>query len=498
MFWTNGPVPPDSPLFVGRQAELDTICAWLSEGNCVGAVLGARQTGKTSLLIKARQTLQNRCAFAFIDLMAIGGASPEECFRYVAAEIAQQCGVVSQVHGGFPTGSSEFLTFLRQLSETAHSVKIVVALDEFGALSDSASIRLSQTVRSAFTSRIVKPELRRYLFIVAGATEMLRLAAGRNSPLRNVTESIYLNDLSREQTDYLISPENAGMNFSYLVGLVSEIYEWTSGHPYWTQLVAQRVVESAVSNVSRTVEQLLQTEDKNITHLFRALRGDNSGLWELACRLVRNATPEPKFTRSDSTSAELELLGLIKNDRGRCTIRNRIYRELLERSLMNSDIKLHVTVPPSHARSRHKVFISYSHKDKLWLDRIHTMLKPVVRNAGISLWDDTKISAGGHWRTQIKIAIESARVAVLLVSPDFLASDFIAEQELPPLLDAAAAEGLRIIWVAVSDCMFTETSIADYQAANEPSRPLDTLDPGTQNRVLRDICEKIKASWLSS
>ena len=83
---------------------------------------------------------------------------------------------------------------------------------------------------------------------------------------------------------------------------------------------------------------------------------------------------------------------------------------------------------------------------------------------------------------------------MLLVSPDFLASDFVTEQELPSLLRAAEDDGLTIVWVPVRDSLYSETVIADYQAASDPSRPLAGLSPADRDEALVEISRIIMAS----
>jgi transcriptional regulator with GAF, ATPase, and Fis domain len=146
---------------------------------------------------------------------------------------------------------------------------------------------------------------------------------------------------------------------------------------------------------------------------------------------------------------------------------------------------------------RNQIFISYSHKDKKWLERLHVHLSPLLRTEKIRIWDDTKLNAGASWKAEIKSAVESASVAVLLVSPDFLASDFIRKHELPSLLNAAKTEGVSILWIAIQDSAYRETIIQSYHPVNDPDKPLAKLRTAYQNIELVKICGQIKEASIN-
>jgi hypothetical protein len=140
------------------------------------------------------------------------------------------------------------------------------------------------------------------------------------------------------------------------------------------------------------------------------------------------------------------------------------------------------------------VFVSYSHKDKAWLERVQVHLRPLARDGQLGLWDDTRIRTGQRWRDEIKAAIARADVAILLISADFYASDFIANDELPPLLEAARSErGLIIAGVHINYSRFDRDHVlAEYQTVNTPSRPIKGLPEDQQEKVFDDLARSIE------
>jgi internalin A len=164
-------------------------------------------------------------------------------------------------------------------------------------------------------------------------------------------------------------------------------------------------------------------------------------------------------------------------------------------------------MPPTHeinaelidlSSIRFKIFVSYSHKDKRWRDELEIQLKPYLRQGSITSWSDEQIVAGSQWLGEIKSALAQTTVAVLLVTPDFLASDFIHEHESGPLLKEAEQGGVRILWVPVRDSAYKQTALKNYQAALDPNKPLATWPKAKRDQAWVKICEEIEKSGIGA
>lgn len=140
---------------------------------------------------------------------------------------------------------------------------------------------------------------------------------------------------------------------------------------------------------------------------------------------------------------------------------------------------------------KQKVFVSYSQKDSKWLDRLKTFLRPLERDAELLLWSDTNIQPSSNWHADIQTTITDAGAAILLISQNFLASDYVDSDELPQLLAAASERGLKIFPVIVSACFLRNSPLLNFQAVNSPSSPLDSLEEAEQNRILTKLAENI-------
>lgn len=138
------------------------------------------------------------------------------------------------------------------------------------------------------------------------------------------------------------------------------------------------------------------------------------------------------------------------------------------------------------------VFVSYCRKDEKWLNAFLKHLKPYFRDGSISTWSDRQIVPGTEGHAAIQAAIAEASMGVLLVTPDFLASDYIHDHELAPLLQAAKDRGVSILWIPVRACSVKKSPIYKLQALADPVKPLANMKANYRDAVWVAICESIE------
>jgi hypothetical protein len=145
-------------------------------------------------------------------------------------------------------------------------------------------------------------------------------------------------------------------------------------------------------------------------------------------------------------------------------------------------------------KKRDQIFISYSHSDIRFLEEFQPHLTFLEKRGLVNFWNDRKIEYGAKWRQEIDEALARARVAILLVSADFLVSDFINEHELPVLLEAAQGGEVMIWPIIVGSCLFFQSPLAAFQTLNNPTRPLDALKKSERKNVWSRVAAQLASA----
>jgi hypothetical protein len=144
------------------------------------------------------------------------------------------------------------------------------------------------------------------------------------------------------------------------------------------------------------------------------------------------------------------------------------------------------------------IFVSYSHRDRRWVERLRVHLRPLERDMSIDVWEDSRITPGTKWRSEIADALNVAVVGVLLISADFLASDFVMNNEVPALLRGAEIRGTVIMPLIITPSLFEQSSLSCFQSVNSPRSPLSKLNSHKRDEVLVKLATSIDGIRLMS
>jgi tetratricopeptide (TPR) repeat protein len=138
------------------------------------------------------------------------------------------------------------------------------------------------------------------------------------------------------------------------------------------------------------------------------------------------------------------------------------------------------------------VFISYSHKDEEWKDKLAVQVGVLAAENRLEVWEDRQIEVGDDWLPEIEKALDAAKVAVLLISAPFLTSNFIRRNEVPAILARRQNEGLRVVPILVHPCPWRKVEwLTKMQMLPRDGREVAGGTPYQIDKDFAGIAEKI-------
>jgi hypothetical protein len=143
-------------------------------------------------------------------------------------------------------------------------------------------------------------------------------------------------------------------------------------------------------------------------------------------------------------------------------------------------------------KPRQQVFVSYSHKDAAHLPSIQNALSNLNRSHKIEYFDDTDIKGGEEWAKKINSNLENASVAILLISPGFLASEFINTKELPVIKDRFEHGKLNIIPVLINGAIPKDELLGGLQFING-NDPLLACTEEKKKEIMRSLANQVRS-----
>lgn len=142
------------------------------------------------------------------------------------------------------------------------------------------------------------------------------------------------------------------------------------------------------------------------------------------------------------------------------------------------------------------LFFSYSHRDEALRDRLEVHLAGLKREGAISTWHDRRITAGDVLDERIDENLESADIILLLVSPDFLASDYCHDVEMQRALARHEEGTARVIPVILRPCDWKHSPFAHLLAAPTDGNPITKW--ANEDEAFLDVVQKIRAALPAS
>ena len=464
-FQAGGPLLAGSLAYIVREAD-DKAAAHLRRMEYI-TLIEPREQGKTSLINRLiGQFSPLGYTFAVRDLMPAksSDASSSDWYASLGKWLLRQLRFIPRDQQPEPpTNSASWEDFLADVAESAEVAgqNVVIVLDEIGAMPTDWATDFFSVIRSVYTSRQNLPFWQHLTFIIAGAFNPKDLIQDRAVSNFNIDQRIPLSDFDLSQMQQLVA--HLGLPGTMAEAVAERVYYWTDGQPYLSQWLCLRLAEwkrfATASNIDAliadAVEHFLQEDTHHLSRIKDLVAQPD------LLTYTRRITSEPRSRFSaglnDKHFRLAHIIGVVKaGPDGMCQVRNRIY----QRALVYIETQIDTTKAPSETKGdemsaehdpfHYDAFISYSHKDSVW---VRGTLLPRLEREGLRVCIDYRdFEIGVPSLVNMEKAVEQSRKTLLVLTPNWIASDWTAFEALLIQTDDPIGRGQRILPLMVQSC----------------------------------------------
>jgi hypothetical protein len=475
--------------FVGYEDLRQDVLDGFRNGHSY-ALIGGRRCGKTSLLLQLAKDLREGYKLSslwplprLLDIQGLDRPTPHLLFQRLYELTVEEIDAPTFSPGETAGAYQQFLAALKKaapLMEQRYGPfwVVIFLIDELDAAVDSLpNDQFFQNLRNLLMMSDYKTHFR---LVASGVTGMAKLIWSGSSPLNNLTHK-YLSILSHRDAIQLIL---SGFGYVFDEEIKNFLFQCTGRHPYLMQGILEKLwndkgVHDQVA-IQRAAQGFLR-EHSDFRRWVESLGPAGHTVYQILAdapggSLTRNSIrqkldPSMASQVGDALTV-LSYHGVIDDsDPQNPQIAGTMFRDWYQDNVPKQEKpKASELQRPQAIR----VFYSYSHKDEPFREELETHLSLLKRQGVIEAWHDRKITAGQEWANAIDQNLEAAHIILLLVSADFLASDYCYDVEMKAALKRHNDGEACVVPIITRPVDWSGALFGKLQALPKDAKPVTT------------------------
>jgi hypothetical protein len=470
-------------LFVGYERLRSQLLNGFRNGNSF-AVLGGRCCGKTSLLMQIAQDLQAHDLTPFrplprlLDVQGLDRVTASLLFEAIYRLVIQEVEASPWMPGEFGREYQNFLDHLdaaKPLLDQRYGSNwlIILLIDELdAAIAKLPDDQFFQNMRNLL---MVSRFYRHFRLVTSCMREMSGLFSSEGSPLNHLRNR-HLGVLASTQARQLIA---CGFPDGLDPEVESFLFQLTGRHPYLLQGVLENLWEDQAEIDKQAIRQAAREFMNQHATFYRwldAFHPAEHAIYRLLSeapdralhiRDVRHRIDSSLAPHIDEALTVLSYHGLIDDSEpDEPQIAGMLFRDWYRDNRPGQPDGTELKPAPL------RLFYSYSHKDEAMRDALAPNLALLKRQGFIASWHDRRINTGQEWKGQIDRHLDEADIILLLVSADFLASDYCYEVEMDRALKRHQSGQACVIPIIIRAVDWSSAPFAKLQALPRDAKPV--------------------------